>query len=754
MIDRPFSDLESNQPNPQARIGLIIFYPFQYYVLKDIYEQLSTEAEFIIDLGAFYPVRNNSRLLRQIQGLLDSKNVRYRILQYENYHSYEYLEQFFSHYEGLVALWERGCMSHKATNGIPKIGVTYGSGKELNSVRPSRGLYDLILSYGPRDHELFSFYTRSEIVGNPKFDDWFSGKIDTSVLEEVQSKLDLSKRTVLYLPTHSDLSSVEHLAAGLKSLTQQYNVVVKLHYFLVYEEPERVALLKGGGLITYEDAADILPLLKVADVVVSDNSSAIFDAILADRPVVVADFLSPGYLDGEHQERKQYRRGSAGPVTFSGSIEQEIKRDGRVITFSDPADMRSRVAEALEDKEFYRQERRKLVAELFSYNDGKCGERAAKRILECIADSSPKERPILYHAIEAYKTRIGVGSYAYRYDMEGRLAAYRHRLVELGREKDKLPIFCVIVVDMGEGLSETLSSVVWQEYPLDRYEVVVMSPQPNLGDVCTYATARSPLKAGVRIRFEFYPGGGAISDRLAAVIASSDAEWVGFTRSGCAPGSDWLMRYMLQIAGSSSIVGIGGHEMLTPETVNNRFMRYEYCQIAKTLGTHMSLRRYTWVTTVINSLPLINPFGSLSNSFYRREVLLEIDITGFGARSWSIIETLLRWLVAKYGGLAFVPIGVRRFIGPSHVSFKGDSFDRGFAHGLIGTARGEVLNRFSPHEGIQLILGDTISALSGRHGRRTLGLVATAFQAACFRWAGFLVARYQVLVGRQGDVPH
>lgn len=738
-----------DDPNPNADVGLVVFYPFQFYVLKDIYKHLEKRSEFIIDLGAFFPVRQPETLLQATLDLLRKHKVKYRILWYTSYFSSENLNDFFSRYRGLVAMWERGCLTLAATRDIKKICATYGVGKELTMVRPSRGLYDLILAYGPRDQQLFAYYTESKISGNPKFDDWFNGKVSVEAVASIRSLLDPRKKTLLYLPTHSDLSSVDQIATELGRLRSEYNVIVKMHYFLTHEEPERVELLKKEKLIIYGDEIDILPLFKVSDVVVSDNSSAIFDAMLADKPLVLADLLDAEYLDQTHKKRRQYRRGVNTALTFSGSIEQEIKRDGRVITFSDPANMRSQIAEAIEDREFYREARRKLVAELFSYNDGKCGQRAAEMILECVTDASPKERPILYHAIEAYKTRIGVAAYAYRREMEDRVANYRHRLIELSRGKGELPTFCIIVIDTGEGLSETLFSVSWQEYPADAYEIIVIAAAPKSGSVCAYSSSHSLLKSGVKVHFKFYPSGEAISDTLAAAIAASEAEWIGFTRSGCAPSSDWLLRYMLQIGGLSYVVGIGGYEMLTPETQDNRFMRYEHYLIAKKLGTHVSLRRYGWVTTVTNSFPGINPFGSLSNAFYRREVLLQIDIAGFGAWSWASIETLLRWMVVKHGGTAFVPIGVRRFVGPSYTSFRKDSFDRGFAHGLIRKARGRVLSQFSPTEGIWEVLKDVVGAISGKHAKRTSALVVTAIQATCFRWAGFLTARYQVRVKQE-----
>lgn len=740
----------SDNPNPQADIGFVVFYPFQFYVLKDIYKHLEGRSEFIIDLGAFFPVRQPESLLLATVGLLQSHKVKYRILWYSQYYSSENLEDFFSRYRGLVAMWERGCLTRAATKSIKKICATYGVGKELTMVRPSRGLYDLILAYGPRDQRLFSYYTESKIPGNPKFDDWFNGVVDERLVSAIRTKLDRDKKTVLYLPTHSDLSSVDVVADEFGKLRKKYNIIAKMHYFLAHEEPERVELLRKNGLILYGDETDILPLFKVADVVVSDNSSAIFDAMLADKPVVVADLLRAEYLDGEHKKQRRYRRGVNTALTFSGSIEQEIKRDGRVLTFSSPTELDARIVEALQDTVFYREARKRLVVELFAHNDGQCGKRAADMIIKCISETAPKSRPILYHAIEAYKNRIEIASYAYKREMESKLENYQHRLSELAKEKGVLPIVSTIVLDTDEGLLETLSAVTWQKYPIDAYEVIILSSHPKIGDACPYVSGRSLVRPGVAIKFHFYSEKSVLSDCLASAIEHSSAEWVGFTRSGCAPASDWLLDYVLRIRSFGPIAGIGGYEVLMPEISKNRFLRYEQYLAAKKIGTHTGLRRYSWATTVVNSFPSSNPFGALSNSFYRREVLLEIDIVKFQTQSWSVIEALLRWMASKYGQLAFVPVGVRRFSGLSYRSFRKSSFDKGFAHGLVRRSESRIFGRFSPDEGMQEIIREVLAVVSGRYARRSFDLAVTALQGSYFRLIGFLVARYRGLVELQG----
>lgn len=205
---------------------------------------------------------------------------------------------------------------------------------------------------------------------------------------------------MLYLPTHSDLCSIDVIADELKKLTKNYNVIVKFHYYTPPEEPERVQKLKDPRIICLNDDADLITLLKISDVVLSDNSSVIFDVILADKPLIATDFLSDEYLDWKHGEYKPYRRGIAAGLTYSGSIEQKIKKEGLIVTLKRPEELPRAVRGALEDSVFYKASRKKLRKELFSFHDGTCGERAAMAIKNFLATKELPEKPLLWHLIE------------------------------------------------------------------------------------------------------------------------------------------------------------------------------------------------------------------------------------------------------------------------------------------------------------------------------------------------------------------
>lgn len=395
----------NDRPNPGAKIAFIIHYPFQYYVYKDAFKHLSDVAEFIVDMGAFYPRRQPPELLRSTIAVLERHQASYRVLDIETYDTEGALQTFLAPYETLVSVWLRGVMDRKEARQLKRVHMTYGAGKELTTFDLRKRAFDLILAYGEYDHAFYSLITNSTIVGNPKFDDWFQGTLDQEQLSRIKERINPSKKTVLYLPTHSDLCSIEDLADEIKSLCGSYNVVVKLHYYTPREQPHLVELLKHPDVVLLQDDTDLLPLLSLCDIVVSDNSSAIFDAMLADKPIVVTDFHDREYLLSEHWRSREYPRGSAGPLTYPNSIEQRIKRDGTVDTIDDAAKL-PHIIEQVIAKDEKKERRRALSRTLFSFQDGMSGKRAADAIRGLLGTPRDLERPFLSHALRYYTRNV------------------------------------------------------------------------------------------------------------------------------------------------------------------------------------------------------------------------------------------------------------------------------------------------------------------------------------------------------------
>jgi hypothetical protein len=134
------------------------------------------------------------------------------------------------------------------------------------------------------------------LVGMPKTDCLVDGRIRRdAVLADLA--LDPSRPTILYAPTWSPASSLNamgvELIAGLARLP--VNVIVKLHdrsrdlrprYSGGIDWAARLQPLLDPGRVVLAPGHDISPCLVASDVMVTDHSSAGFEYLLCDRPIV------------------------------------------------------------------------------------------------------------------------------------------------------------------------------------------------------------------------------------------------------------------------------------------------------------------------------------------------------------------------------------------------------------------------------------------------------------------------------------
>ncbi|MFQ5777486.1 MAG: CDP-glycerol glycerophosphotransferase family protein [Terriglobia bacterium] len=135
---------------------------------------------------------------------------------------------------------------------------------------------------------------RIEMIGMPKLDALVDGTLDPAALKQ-QLALDPALPVVLYAPsgTHSSISThgleaIEHLRA------LRVNLLIKLHdksldFRRTFSDwLSRVKKLQGAQVHVIEDF-DIVPYLALADVLVSDFSSAANEFLLRDRPIIFID---------------------------------------------------------------------------------------------------------------------------------------------------------------------------------------------------------------------------------------------------------------------------------------------------------------------------------------------------------------------------------------------------------------------------------------------------------------------------------
>jgi hypothetical protein len=134
------------------------------------------------------------------------------------------------------------------------------------------------------------------LVGMPKVDCLVDGSLRRDdVLRKL--RMDPARPTILYAPTWSAASSLNTMGIELLDglLARPWNVIVKLHdrsrdprafYSGGVDWAERIAQLMTGRSGHLAADADICPYLAAADVMITDHSSAGFEYLLLDRPLV------------------------------------------------------------------------------------------------------------------------------------------------------------------------------------------------------------------------------------------------------------------------------------------------------------------------------------------------------------------------------------------------------------------------------------------------------------------------------------
>ena len=134
------------------------------------------------------------------------------------------------------------------------------------------------------------------LVGLPKADALVNGTwTRAAVLESLG--LDPERPTVLYAPTWSPASSLNAIGIGLieRIKGMPVNLIVKLHdrsrdvrefYSGGVDWVQRLTPLLTGPHSALAPGHDITPYLVAADVMVTDHSSAGFEYLLRDRPIV------------------------------------------------------------------------------------------------------------------------------------------------------------------------------------------------------------------------------------------------------------------------------------------------------------------------------------------------------------------------------------------------------------------------------------------------------------------------------------
>jgi hypothetical protein len=222
------------------------------------------------------------------------------------------------------------------------------------------------------------------LIGMPKVDCLVNGTLQRDAI--VQSLgLAPDRATVLYAPTWSPASSLNRLGVDLvrRLRALPVNVIVKLHDRS--RDPRReysggvdwsAALtphLEPGGAVL-ATSADICPYLVAADVMITDHSSAAFEYLLCDRPVVrihVPELLAAANVHPDY-------------VQLLAEVSEST---------ADVDDTVAAVERALADPAVRSASRRAVAADLF-HAPGTATARCAAALYEAIELPQPARAPV------------------------------------------------------------------------------------------------------------------------------------------------------------------------------------------------------------------------------------------------------------------------------------------------------------------------------------------------------------------------
>ena len=237
---------------------------------------------------------------------------------------------------------------------------------DIRSVESSKR-YDELVNRGHKNLAL---------TGYTKLDRLYS--IKNHEISSYQKSLDLNpvKSTILYAPSFYP-TSIEKIAPFIPTISQDFNVIIKLHGFsweqkrFRYQSELCTELANGNKDVKLipNEKIDIIPFYKISDLLISDISSTIFEYLPLDRPIIQAECftLRLKHKIFNYRFMKKMDRTRSQEVDFTYKI-------------FDPEELLSRIYFAIDNPDEMSENRSKACRNFLYKTDGK----ASKRLVDAI----------------------------------------------------------------------------------------------------------------------------------------------------------------------------------------------------------------------------------------------------------------------------------------------------------------------------------------------------------------------------------
>jgi len=246
-----------------------------------------------IPISRFFKNRG-AKVLYILSNKQNSQNMEF--IAKENQLNYLFGEEHLFDKKADVIFFANPYEKAKELNSLT-IFLEHGIGAKSTSFFSSIEYFDIYIAEGIQKYnrvkELYPQHEKKlALVGFSKFDEIVN--FTQEAKEELFQKygLDKSKKTILYAPTFFP-SSIEKMADNFPIDFEQYNILVKPHY-LTYERKKYKNHLKKFKLWeTYNNCTilpiseyNLVPFLAISDVMISDESSAMFEFASLNKPVI------------------------------------------------------------------------------------------------------------------------------------------------------------------------------------------------------------------------------------------------------------------------------------------------------------------------------------------------------------------------------------------------------------------------------------------------------------------------------------
>ncbi len=175
--------------------------------------------------------------------------------------------------------------------------LEHGIGTKSNSFYSSIEDFDIYFVEGVQKYDRLlglypQFKHKIKKVGFSKFD----GVMDFNEADKknlfAKYGLDTEKKTILYAPTFFP-SSIEKMSDDFPDDFREYNIIIKAHYLSFERDRYKKQLEKFKIWSKYDNCVvmpleeySLIPFLSTCDVMISDESSAMFEFASLNKPVI------------------------------------------------------------------------------------------------------------------------------------------------------------------------------------------------------------------------------------------------------------------------------------------------------------------------------------------------------------------------------------------------------------------------------------------------------------------------------------